>query len=75
MSKKQAIAILLLVEAAVYLFIFIGLPFLESLAGPTCTAREMFPSHPVLNSLPGVIGLLMLLGIWKYKFKKEVNDE
>ena len=74
MSKKMAISLVLLVEVLVYLFLFVGVPALENFtACPECNAMELPSARPFLYFIPGLVGLVMILGIWKQK--KEVEDE
>lgn len=72
MSKKLALGIVLLVEAVVYLFLFVGIPAIEKWLCPTCNARELFPTPWLLIATPGLIGALMCLLIWRTK--PEVKD-
>jgi len=68
MSKKWAISLVLLGEALIYLFLFVGVSALEDLIlCPTCTARELFPTPLALYFVPGLIGLLFIVVILKQK--------
>ena len=74
MSKRVAISLVLLIEVVVYLFLFVGVPMLEDfVACPGCDAMEMPSARPFLYFIPGLVGLVMILGIWKQK--KEVKGE
>jgi len=74
MNKKLAISLVLLMEALVYLFLLVGMPALEgALFCPTCNARELFAPPLILYFMPGLIGLLFIVVIWKQR--KEVKSE
>ena len=68
MSKKMAVFLVLLAEALVYLFLFVGVPALENfVAPPDCVAMDYPSARPFLSFIPGLVGLLLLVGIWKQK--------
>lgn len=73
MSKKWAVLLVFLAEAFIYLFLLVGLPILESAVFcPTCNAREIFAPPLILYFIPGLIGLLLIVVIWKQK--REAKD-
>ena len=66
MSKKWAISLVLLGEAVIYLILLVGVPALESTINcPTCNVREFISTPLILYLLPGLIGLGIIVLIWK----------
>ena len=68
LTKKWAIISVVIIEALVYLFLFVGLPAINNLAFcPTCTARELFTPPIILYCVPLLIGIVLLVVILKQK--------
>jgi len=74
-NKKLAILLVIAGEALVYLFLFVGLPAFEAaVICPTCNARELFPTPLILYFMPGLIGVLLIILVWKQKQKEVKKD-
>ena len=77
MTKKWAVLLVIVGEALVYLFLLVGLPAIESaFICDTCNVREVFGKPLLLYLTPGLIGLLLLVLIWKQRKggKDDVQD-
>jgi len=73
MNRKWATLLVLLGEAVMYLILLVGLPAFERTLCPTCNTRELISTPLFLYLLPGLIGLGIIVLIWKQK--EEVKEE
>lgn len=72
MTKKKAILIVLGVEVLVYLFLLVGLPtFKDMMFGPDYMERTIFAIPMFVYFVPLIIGLFMIMIIWRHKEVKE----
>ena len=73
MSKKRAVLLVLVVEVFVYLFLLVGLPAFENAVSCyTLSSRELFALPLILYFMPGLIGLFLIVVI--FKRRKEVEN-
>lgn len=74
MSKKTAISIMAAVVVVVYLLLLVGLPALtEVVSTYPVDEPEAFATPTIMYFVPGVIGALVIIAIWKSK--KEVRED